>query len=405
MLCLIYGLPISWALGALPFAYMGIAVVMLALMAGPRPLQVAPGLGLYFAFLAWAAVAAVNVQNLGQAIGFAWRLGDFVALGVIMIYYANARQALTSNDILNGLVFIWGVVVFLGAAATLLPDLRLTTPVGVLMPGGLTSNALVNELVFPRMAEVQQPWGVPEPFIRPAAPFPYTNSWGMAYALLTPVVSAVAIASHSRLRRNCLFTFLLVSAWPAIATSNRGMFLGLAVAIAYLIFRLALAGRVLPAFIGLLCASVGTAILVASGVVAQILGRQEYSDSTGTRSSVYQATYETTLESPLLGWANPKEVPGVDVALGTQGYVWTLMFCFGFVGLGLFVAFLLAIIVRTWRVYRVEHMAMHGLLVTAAFMMMYYGLGTTQLFIVLIVAVTLLRKQDCGRTRDSAITD
>src|SRR5699024_65109 len=100
---------------------------------------------------------------------------------------------------------------------------RITTPLSRVMPGGLLRNELVRELVMPRLAEVQDPWGAEEPFVRPAAPFPYTNSWGMAYALLTPLMMLVWTRMRSRGGRVLLALGMVVSVYPAAQTSNRGM--------------------------------------------------------------------------------------------------------------------------------------------------------------------------------------
>ena len=68
-------------------------------------------------------------------------------------------------------------------------------------------NPLVRDYMLPPLAEVQRPWGAPEAYIRPSAPFPYANSWGLAYTLLTPVMLACLL----RLR----------SIWVAYCVANR----------------------------------------------------------------------------------------------------------------------------------------------------------------------------------------
>ena len=43
----------------------------------------------------------------------------------------------------------------------------------------------------------------------------------------------------------------------------------------------------------------------------------------------------------IIGYGTPRMEPSIGVSMGTQGYLWTLMFCFGFVGLALFALFMM----------------------------------------------------------------
>lgn len=321
-----------------------------------------------------------------------------MAVGVFLLYYANA--SLHPRAIVTALVYLWIVVVVLGLAAMVYPDLRLTTPTAKILPGAIANNPLVHELVNPRLAEVQEPWGVKEPYVRPAAPFPYTNSWGTAYVLLTPVVLAAAALSRRRAVRVLLVLVLGVSVLPAVATSNRGMFIGLAVLIVYAGVRLLLQGRVLPVLTIIGVSGVAAAVLVWSGAVSQILGRQEHSDSTGSRAEVYRTTLRETLSSPLVGWGSPQQVEGVEVALGTQGFVWTLMYSYGFVGLALFLTFLWGAVIRTRYVVGVAEIFLHSAAVACCVIIFFYGLGTTQLLVVALVCAVLLDGRGLEVRRD-----
>ena len=81
--------------------------------------------------------------------------------------------------------------------------------IGLLLPEGITSNALVQNFFFPPLAEVQMPWGAPEPYNRPAAPFPYTNGWGSGFVLLTPLVLAYLTTVRFRARHLLIVAGLL----------------------------------------------------------------------------------------------------------------------------------------------------------------------------------------------------
>ena len=229
------------------------------------------------------------------------------------------------------------------------PGTRLSTPAGLLLPSSLTSNEYVRDLFFPPLAEIQHPFGSPEVFVRPAAPFPYANRLGVAILVLTPVAVAAFLMARSWTTRIVLLTGALAMVPPAMATSNRGMFAALGLAVVYIVVRLAVRNRAVPV-LGL--GAVGLAavlFLLSRGLVDQIAARQEYGKSTGSRFSLYTETIQRTLEHPLLGYGAPRPSGFQDLSVGTQGYVWTVMFSHGFVGLALFLLFLWGTTLRTWR--------------------------------------------------------
>lgn len=390
LLLLLHGFPLFWLLGLVPFAAPGLAAVMIAYLLLHRSVHVVPGLWPFLAFLSWVGASAIMLTDLSQTIGFVQRFAELVAVGVAMLYYVNCRK-LAPRHIINGFMTIWLTVVLLGVAAIFLPDLRLTTPTGLLLPHSIVSNELVNELVNPRLAEVQQPWGAAEPFNRPAAPFPYTNNWGMAFVLLTPIAALTAWRTPSRRVRAAVLLGILLSLWPAAETSNRGMFLGLAAYVVILALRWLVRGRLTPALVVVTCVVAFSATLMKMGVVAAILARQEVSNTTDGRGSIYRATFDKALDSPLLGWATPRVDPTIGVSLGTQGYVWMLIYCYGFVGAALFVIFIAGTIARTARVAGDPALVLHSLLPTVLLTIGFYGLGVAQMTVVGLVAAILLR--------------
>ncbi|MDH2443060.1 O-antigen ligase domain-containing protein [Amnibacterium sp. CER49] len=393
---MIVGYPVEWALGATAFGSILLALVMAVYLAVRGRVRIVPGLLPWFLLLAWVLACAVGLHSGNQAIGYVQRFGDLAAAGVAALYYVNARERIPAARVLSSFVLLWIAIVVLGIAAIRFPDVHLTTPMSHLVPASLQSNSLVQQLLHPPLAEVQHPWGATHPFDRPAAPFPYANSWGAAYAILTPVVLAYLALRPRRWKVVALVGLLVVSLWPAIQTSNRGMFLGLAIGIAYVVARLALRGRLLVAV-----GAVGTALaaagyLVASGSLAAILGRQQYSDSTATRSDIYLGTFRATLESPFLGWASPQTDSAIGYPLGSQGLAWTLMYSYGFVGLGLFLVFLVGAIVRTGRAPGTASLWLHSVLVALVPVMWFYGLGTIQTIAIAVIAGVLLRARATG---------
>ncbi|MGO1284188.1 MAG: O-antigen ligase family protein [Brachybacterium sp.] len=391
LLALLYGFPLYWVTGLTLFApvtFGGIMVICLLLRGGVRA---TPGVLCWFAFLAWVVVCAISVSGPMELVGYAQRTSDLLTVGIAFLYYVNARESLSLTQLLRGLTVVWGTVVVLGVLATQFPDVRLATPISHLVPGSLLGNELVRELVMPRLAEVQDPWGAEEPFVRPAAPFPYTNSWGMAYALLTPLMMLVWTRLRSRMGRALLALGMVVSVYPAAQTSNRGMLIALALFALLVAGRFVLAGslRVGLAVLGLLGAA-GVGAMVG-GVFEAIAERQEVSHTTSGRSSIYQATFEKVLESPVVGWAMPDMDPSIGIALGTQGYAWTLLYSYGFIGLVLFYVFLGRVLLGSWRVHDPAAYVLQGMVATVGCTIWFYGLGVTQCLIMMLGAAVLSR--------------
>ncbi|GAA1746140.1 O-antigen ligase family protein [Kocuria aegyptia] len=396
LLTLFWGLPLIWASGALQFAPALLAVVMLLLLVLRRSVTVPWPAWLLGVFLLWMAASSVQIEGFGSWMGFALRWVNIFAALVYVVYYWNARETLDHRRFLRAAVITWATLVGLGLLTFVIPEARLTTPIGLLLPEGITSNALVRNFFFPPLAEVQLPWGAPEPYNRPAAPFPYTNGWGSGFVLLTPLVLAYLTTVRFRARHLLIVAGLVASLAPAVATTNRGMFLAIAVALGYVMVRMALRGRIGVALAGAAGVAAVGGWLTASGAVDRILGRQKYSDSTGTRSDLYRDTILATLDSPLLGYGAPLYDETVGIEMGTQGYVWTLMFCYGLVGLGLFVAYLHGTTLVTLKVRSTTGLLVHSAPVAACLFFTYYGLDAVQFILISLSLTVLLRSRRYG---------
>lgn len=400
LLALLYGFPLYWATGLSLFAPVGFGAVMATFLILRGRVRLSPGVLCWFAFLAWVVVCAISVTGIMEFVGFAQRAADLFAVGIALLYYVNARESLALTHLLRGFTVLWGTVVVLGLLATQFPDVRLTTPLSLVMPGSLMGNELVHELVRPRLAEVQQPWGADEPFVRPAAPFPYTNSWGMAYALLTPVMVLVWSRLTSWWGRALLAIALVVSLYPAMETSNRGMLIALALFALFAAARFTLAGSIRTglAVVGLL--AVGVVGAAVGGVFTAIAERQQVSHTTDGRSTIYQATFDKVLQSPLVGWATPDMDRSIGIALGTQGYAWTLLYSYGFVGLLLFYVVLARVLLASWRVRDPAAYVLQALVATVGCSIWFYGLGVTQCLVLMLAIAALSRAAADGGGTD-----
>ncbi len=393
VLTLLWGFPVFWALGATVISGVVLTVVMLSYLAHTRAVRFVPGVYAFTAFVVWVIPCAVMIDSASRLLGLVYRFSILAIVGTAFVYTISAGVALSRRRIVNGLTFVWFVAIVGGLLGMAFPEVRLSTPVGMLLPESLTSNEYVHDLFFPPFAEIQHPWGSPQTFVRPSAPFPYANSWGVAIVLLTPVAVACFLMSKSLILRIAIVGGLAAMIGPAMATGNRGMFAGLVLAAVYVVVRLAARDRAAPVLAIAVLGVVGAAVLIRNGLLDQIATRQHYGDSSGTRFSLYEETFRRTLDSPLLGYGAPRPSPAHEVALGTQGYVWMLMFSFGFVGLFLFVAFLWGTTLRTIRAPGDVDLVLHSTLVVASAIIVVYGLDIMQLLTIMLVAAMLLRRR------------
>lgn len=389
VLVLLWGMPLWWAFGLLPFANLIMAVPMVAFLIQSRRLTLVPGTLPWIAFVAWMLPCALMLDSFGRIIGFSVRFSQFAAVAVALVYVVNARANLPVQRVLAGLTFTWVFVIAGGYLGIFWPDVTLTYTIGQLLPASILQNEYVNDLVFPPFSEIQTPYGADEPFLRPSAPFAYTNGWGAAIAILTPIAIASALARRTARAMIWLMVGTGLAIPPAIATTNRGLFVGLAVAVVYVLGRLLLRGKWLPfLWVGGLGALLYV-VLALSGLIDGILARQETVDTTEGRGLLYEETFARTLQSPILGYGAPRPSFTSEITVGTQGMIWNAMFCFGFVGLALFAIFLIGGLLRTWSAPNLAALWMHSAVLAGTVMSVFYGLDRHMLPLCLILGVML----------------
>lgn len=397
VLVILWGYPVSWALGLMPFLPVIMAIPMVGFLILRRRILLVPGMLPWLGFVLWMIPSALMIDQLGRGVGLGVRFSQFLALAIVMIYIVNARKSLTPKRIFNGLTFIWVFIIVGGYLGMLFPETQLTMTIGRLLPGALSSNDYIADLVFPTLAEIQTPWGAEEPFIRPSAPFAYTNGWGAAMAVLTPIAVGTAIG-HRTARAMWFLVIALVAAIPpAIATTNRGLFLGIAGAVLYVMIRLLIRGRVLAFFWITALGVAATVVLVLSGALRGITERQETVDTTEGRGNLYLETFERTLQSPILGYGAPRPSTWSEIYVGTQGAIWNAMFCFGFVGLLLFVGMIALGVLYTLDAPNLSALWIHTSVVVAMILSIFYGLDRQLVFVGIALAV-LLREKYLGNS-------
>jgi len=395
------GFPLFWVVGLGTFVPILTALVMGPLLALRRGIRVPPSFGWWALFLAWAAVAALQLDGVPRLVGYGVRMSNYVGATVLFLYVHNIGRRRLSQH--RGLVLLAGffvVVVVGGWLGVLAPTARLSTPLAALLPDRIAANAYVDALVRPGFAEVQHPYGSPTVFYRPSAPFPYTNGWGCNAALLVPCVLAALASARARVRIGrrlprplrgrwmpaALSGLLVAAAVPALATLNRGLYLAIGVAVGYAAVRLAVRGRLATLAAVGACAGAGLGVAVLSGAAAALQSRLAYSQSSNDRLSVYAEALQGTLASPLLGNGAPRPSATLDVSVGTQGQIWNVMYSYGFPGLIFFLGWFAALVWTTRRWRTTSDLWLHVCLVVAAVTIAYYGYDGMQLSVLMAAA-------------------
>ncbi len=390
------GFPVWWLLGLGDMAWPLFALFMFLALARTKRLRAPRGFGMWMLFMVWVLCSVIQLDEGVRVIGFIYRYSLYMAATIVFIYVYNARRQLSERRVLGILTLFWLVVVAGGYAGLAMPVWELKTPLAYVLPQSLLNNSYVHDMAFRRLTQFNpNPYAYVIAAPRPSAPFLYANGWGNVYSLLTPV----AVLYMAMVRRGLKFWLLglalVLSAIPAVLTLNRGMFLGLGVAMLYIGIRAALLGRgkMMLAIVGIALVA-GTSYLVLP-VQERIDQRTAKVESIDDRGNLYLETFNRTLESPLLGYGAPRpsERAG-QPSVGTQGQVWMVMFSHGFVGLGLFLGWLALLFARTLRRTDLVGLVCNALLLVAFVEVFYYGVLGAGLVIVMVAGALGLREPE-----------
>jgi hypothetical protein len=385
--------PLWWLLGPGEAAWIVLAAVMLVLLVRRGRIEVPRGYGIWLLFLLWLALSVIGIDTGGRLLGFIYRACLYLTVTIVFLYVYNARTAFTPRYVAGVLTVFWGIVVVGGYLGVFFPLFSFHTPLGLVLSPQLSANDLVQEMVVRRVTQFN-----PDSYLqlepRPSAPFLYTNGWGNAYSVLLPIVVAYLFL----VRRERRFWFILLaiplSFVPAFLTLNRGMFLGLGLALVYVAGRAIARGslKVLLALVAFL-ALVGVAFAVLP-IADRISERVSVSSTTADRASLYQETFERTLESPLFGYGAPRpsETVGAPSA-GTQGQFWMVLFSFGFPGALLFMGWLIWAYLQSRREGDPLSVAFSVVLLVTVVECLFYGILTTGLMVAMIAAALALPPQ------------
>lgn len=396
---LFIGFPLWWVLGLGGLIWPLVAAPMLFSLLVRKGTRIPPGFGIWMLFVAWMMVSAIRLDDLGRAIGFAYRASLYVSATIVCVYVFNcSRQALPVRRVVWCMVVFWTFIVIGGFLGLMFPFFHFSTVVERLVPGSLLNNDLVYDLVHPGLAEIQRIGG--RVITRPKAPFLYTNEWGANFGLLVPFVILGWFSARGAIRL-ALSLLLAVSLVPVILSLNRGLWGSVTAGLLYGAVLLAGKGNV-RALVGITVLSLGLATVVVLSPLEQVVSlRIDNPHSNRARFSLYDEAVSGVKESPLVGYGGPRPASGEYLpSVGTQGQLWMVLFSHGVPGTVMFLGFFAHFLWTTRRARSGVIFWSHIMIFVALLQMPVYGQIPVPLHVMMIAVALALRETAATSTEE-----
>jgi hypothetical protein len=418
--------PLWWALGLGVLVFPLLAIPMLVLLlrrrAAGRAVRMPPG------FLWWAvflAAAVISVGALGadppgtvaehassRLVAVLFKLGMYLALTVLLLYAGNLNERELPRRRLAALLgWLFVVTVAGGLLGIVAGRFAFTSPVEMLLPGGLRNKGFIQSMVHPYAAQIMDLVGGEKP--RPAAPWGYTNTWGNNFCLLAGWL-VVAAWSGGPLRKAFAVLCLGISIVPAVLSLNRGLWIGLALLVLYVAIRHVLAGRIwILGALGLVGAALAVA-LVATPLGTVVNARLDNGKSNGVRSFLVDRALEGFVKSPVIGYGGTRNTVGGrqsitvgesagcercgNFTVGGNGQLWQLMYSHGAAGTAGYLGFFAYGLWRFRRDRSAVGIAGSAAIVTSFAAMLWYNALVTPLAFTFLAYALLWRTDIEGTT-------
>lgn len=369
------GFPLWWALGFGVLGFLLLAIPLGYHLLRRRALRVPPGFGVWLLFLMvvclgffvlWEPVPGLLPEAGAQRIlPWAYRVVWFVSVTIVLLFIGNSSEKeLPTKRVILLMAWMFVITVAGGYAGQFFYRIDFPSLLEVALPRSVASNNFLNNLIHPGLAQVQSILGYENP--RPKAPFEYANSWGANFGMFLPFFMLSYIYTKTTTQRIFFAALLIAAIPPAIFSLNRGLWFALLVMAVYASVRLAIKGKWLAVVgLGLVGAAAYLALLLTP-LVDLVLARLDNPHSNQGRSNLADTVMQLVVSySPIIGFGAPRarqsnffSVAGGATAdcsqcappqLGTQGALWYLIFATGFLGLALFVFFIVRSIIPALR--------------------------------------------------------
>ncbi|WP_308250301.1 O-antigen ligase family protein [Sphaerisporangium fuscum] len=367
---LLVGYPVWWALGFGGLSIIVVAFPMAVVLWRRRPIAVPKGMGLWALLVAGYLVSALMLGQTppgtygdlgtGRVMGYLMRLALYLALLVMVLYLGNlTEQELPQLALVRMLGVLFVVTVAGGLLGVVAPRFEFTSPVEMLLPGWISGNSFVRNLIHPTAAQVQHVLGHASP--RPEAPFEWANAWGGNISVLLIWFAVGWWTYGGPARRVLCVAITALAAIPIVYSLNRGLWIGLAVSVAYALVR----ARRRTGLVAGAALAAAAAVFLAGPLTAIVAQRIDSPHSNRIRAFTVTSTLEAAAHSPIIGYGNTRNAYGNyqtittgktdwcaecgHPPLGSDGQLWLLLITQGFTGALLYVAFFAGAVRRFWR--------------------------------------------------------
>jgi hypothetical protein len=410
-------MPLWWAMGLSEWICLVMAVPMAVHLLRRRTIEVPRGFGWWLLFLCWVAVGflLLNVDAYGavadnsstRIITWGYRFLWYLAVTVVLVYVVNTRRELTTLRLMRIVGAMFLTVTLGGLLGVLAPYFEFKSLMEIVLPSGVTNIQFVQKMIHPEAAELQRVLGYVSP--RPSAPFAFTNTWGLNYAVTLPFFLYTWCGKEAGWRRWAAVPILVIASVPCIYSINRGMWGALVAMALFVAVRSALTGR--PAMLGgLVAGALALVVLLATTPLGNVVSaRFSNEGSEQGRTNLGTLTVESVSRtSPIVGLGSTRNVQGnfnsitggstaqcprcSPPALGTQGQLWLVVFSQGLVGLGMFLAFFALVFLRHLRLRSPASTVALAVLVAGSVTMPVYNSLGIGLMIAMIGAGVLVRE-------------
>lgn len=385
-------MPLWFILGLAGFSWVVFALPMLASLVRRRNIVVPKGSGWWVMFLVAAAASVFSIDSVARLSGWMLRYGYYIGATVTLIYVLNGRAGLPSYRVIRAFTWLWMSTVVGGYLAFVVGDLSFLAPAGYVVPAVLRENDLINTLVTPSFADIQDIIGFPVP--RPKAPFPYTNSWGSMLGLLTPFGLMALHEPRVGFSKTVVKLMLAASVVPAVISLNRGLWLSLGLGLIYAAFRFGVAGGSRAIRNSIIVVVFLAVSIVATPLNGIVMSRLDNGHSDGDRTELILDALEGASERPVFGWGAPRPNDRNLPSVGTHGQIWFVAFSHGFIGALGYLGTLFSLTWRTRRQPTVTGMWAHVVLIVGIVQLPYYLHVPHQLFTMLAAAALAIRLQN-----------
>jgi hypothetical protein len=365
--CVVAGWPLWWALGVTNLVFPAFAVPLTWQLLRRGKVRLPPHFWVWGLFLLLVVVSAFALDvdvpgtdtsdGFGRYLAFTFRVLNYLAVTMMLLFIGNtSEEELPRRRVISWFCALALSCIALGALSIAMPGFGFTTPASYVLPSGLMDegSALV------QLAQNQPVLGKPSP--RPSAPFAFTNAWGNNLSLLLVWLVVGWGVLGSKLRRLGLYCVLVVALAPIVFSLNRGMWIGIGIAVVVAAVRLGLRGRV-RAIAGLVLGlTLGAFVFAGSPLETMVQARLDAGHSNEVRGSLLGSSLDAASRSPVIGFGSTRKTVGSDESIaigpsaacprcgsrniGSTGQLTLLLISQGFLGVLLYGGFLVLMILR-----------------------------------------------------------